>query len=166
MAAAATAGGFITRRDVITGTGNQRSGTVATELTPRQQEVLAMLADGATNAEIARRLGVRLDTVKLHVRDVYRRAGVRGRVGAMRFARMLPEASPAADQGKPLLSERELEVLRLVAEGRRNREVAATLVISPNTVKFHLRRIYAKLGVENRVEAAGWLYDRQNYPFG
>jgi DNA-binding NarL/FixJ family response regulator len=51
------------------------------------------------------------------------------------------------------LSERELEVLELAACGMSNKEIAERLVISYNTVKFHLRTIYATLGVHNRVQA-------------
>jgi len=45
-------------------------------------------------------------------------------------------------------------VLRLVAEGRSNKEVADKLFICEVTVKVHLRHIYKKLGVRNRIEAA------------
>jgi DNA-binding NarL/FixJ family response regulator len=51
------------------------------------------------------------------------------------------------------LSARERQVLDLVAAGLSNQQVAERLVISVNTVKFHLRSIYASLGVRNRVEA-------------
>ena len=54
------------------------------------------------------------------------------------------------------LSDRELEVLRLVAAGQTNRETGATLYISERTVRFHLRSIYDKLGVNSRAEAAVW----------
>jgi DNA-binding NarL/FixJ family response regulator len=52
-----------------------------------------------------------------------------------------------------LLSERQREVLALLALGRSNDEIARRLFISRNTVKFHLREIYSRLGVRNRVEA-------------
>lgn len=51
------------------------------------------------------------------------------------------------------LSEREREVLDLAASGMSNKEIAKRLTISVNTVKFHLRTIYSRLGVRNRVEA-------------
>lgn len=52
------------------------------------------------------------------------------------------------------LSPRQREVLELLAAGRRNEEIATELFLSPNTVKFHVRAILARLGVRNRVEAA------------
>jgi LuxR family maltose regulon positive regulatory protein len=52
------------------------------------------------------------------------------------------------------LSERELEVLRLVTAGLSNREIAAQLFISPGTAKTHIHNICGKLGVRNRTEAA------------
>lgn len=51
------------------------------------------------------------------------------------------------------LSQRELEVLRLLADGYSNREIAERLVLTVGTVKDHLYNIYQKLGVHNRTRA-------------
>jgi DNA-binding NarL/FixJ family response regulator len=59
------------------------------------------------------------------------------------------------------LSCRQLEVLEQLALGRSNDEIARRLYISVNTVKFHLQAIYDRLGVHNRVEAAGMLATRR-----
>jgi len=53
------------------------------------------------------------------------------------------------------LTDREIEVLRLVAEGLSRQEIAAQLVLSLNTVKTHARNIYGKLGVNNQMQAVG-----------
>ncbi|TDD23100.1 response regulator [Nonomuraea diastatica] len=57
------------------------------------------------------------------------------------------------------LTERELDVVRLIARGRTNQEVAAELFVSLSTVKTHLGSIFAKLGVRNRVEIAAWAWE-------
>lgn len=70
------------------------------------------------------------------------------------FARLTaPAPSPAAPLVEPL-SDRELQVLRLVAAGATNREIAARLFITPGTVKNHLTNILGKLGVSDRAQAA------------
>jgi len=58
------------------------------------------------------------------------------------------------------LSQRELEVLGLIAGGRTNREAAAHLFISEATVKTHLLHIYGKLGVKDRAAAVATAYER------
>jgi LuxR family maltose regulon positive regulatory protein len=62
------------------------------------------------------------------------------------------KAKPALPLVEPL-SDRELEVMRLVAAGLSNREIAETLFISIGTVKTHVHNICGKLGARNRVEA-------------
>ncbi|WP_067474829.1 response regulator [Actinomadura hibisca] len=62
------------------------------------------------------------------------------------------------------LSGRELEVLRLVARGTANREIAAELFISEATVKTHLTHIYAKLDVKDRAAAVATGYERHLLP--
>ena len=58
------------------------------------------------------------------------------------------------------MTERELEILRLVARGQSNADIARTLYVTPKTVKFHLTNIFAKLGVTNRTEAAAYAFNR------
>jgi DNA-binding CsgD family transcriptional regulator len=61
-----------------------------------------------------------------------------------------PTATPAYPDG---LSQREVEVLRLIAAGKTDREIAETLVIAGSTVRRHINNIYAKIGISNRAEA-------------
>lgn len=65
---------------------------------------------------------------------------------------LLRRAAPGAGPVEPL-TPRELEVLRLLAEGLANKAVAARLEVSENTVKFHVNAIFGKLGVQSRTEA-------------
>ncbi|MGZ4411957.1 MAG: LuxR C-terminal-related transcriptional regulator [Gaiellaceae bacterium] len=56
----------------------------------------------------------------------------------------------------PTLTRREIEILRLAAEGRSNSQLAQTLWVTEQTVKFHLSNVYKKLNVSNRTEASRW----------
>jgi two-component system response regulator DesR len=58
-------------------------------------------------------------------------------------------AGPSA----PVLTERESEILALIGDGATNREIAATLFLSPHTVKEHTSALYRKLGARNRADA-------------
>jgi DNA-binding NarL/FixJ family response regulator len=69
-----------------------------------------------------------------------------------------PRRRPAEPRPEPTLTERELEILALVAGGRSNAEAARMLWVSEATVKLHLSHIYGKLGVTNRTAAAAWAH--------
>lgn len=80
-------------------------------------------------------------------------------------ARLLAEFSESAAQSRPptqpveSLTAREEEVIRTVARGRTNAEIAEELYISLSTVKTHLASLMTKLGARNRVEIAMWAYE-------
>ncbi|MDP9795495.1 DNA-binding NarL/FixJ family response regulator [Catenuloplanes nepalensis] len=78
----------------------------------------------------------------------------------MRLLRHFAGAGPAFAPGPPPpLTDRELELVRRVARGRTNREIAAELFVSVSTVKAHLANIQTKLGLRNRVEVAAWAWE-------
>jgi DNA-binding NarL/FixJ family response regulator len=70
------------------------------------------------------------------------------------LARFSQQPAPGEDQpNSESLTERESEVLQLLAHGLANKQIAALLGISEHTVKFHVSSIYNRLGVSNRAEA-------------
>jgi DNA-binding CsgD family transcriptional regulator len=68
-------------------------------------------------------------------------------------------STPATSGTSALLSPRESEILRLVASGMTNREIASALFIAPGTVRKHLDNTYAKLGVRSRAQAVAVTID-------
>jgi LuxR family maltose regulon positive regulatory protein len=70
------------------------------------------------------------------------------------FGEEAPLTSPAMDALVEPLTEREVDVLRLIVAGLSNAEIAEELVIAISTVKSHVNHIYGKLGAENRIQAA------------
>lgn len=78
-----------------------------------------------------------------------------------RLTQVIQQGGPGI-QEEPL-TERELEILQLIAKGHSNKEIAAALFISDNTVKTHISNLFEKLGVRDRTEAVtkalrlGWL---------
>ena len=85
-----------------------------------------------------------------HAMARLRRLGVRRRVQ--------PPQAPST--GWAALTRAELEVARLVAQGKTNREIADHLFVSPHTVNTHLRHIFAKMGVKSRVQLASVASER------
>jgi DNA-binding CsgD family transcriptional regulator len=119
---------------------------------------LGLPYDEARSREVrgaAARVIDEVDTAQLELtaaHDTYQRLGAEP--DERRVAALLGEA-PASP-----LSSREIEVLRLVARGGTNREVAGELVVSEHTVARHLSNIYTKLGVGSRSAATAWAHER------
>ncbi|WP_153395771.1 response regulator transcription factor [Ornithinicoccus halotolerans] len=76
----------------------------------------------------------------------------------VRLLRHFASGAPAPPEPSEPLTERELAVLRLVADGRTNAEICAELHLALSTVKTHLAAVMAKTGTRNRVEVARWAY--------
>lgn len=76
------------------------------------------------------------------------------RAMAARLLKSVANQSIDTERGEEALTEREIDVLRLVAQGASNPQIAETLCISVNTVKSHLKNILAKLQLDNRTQAA------------
>jgi two-component system NarL family response regulator len=72
------------------------------------------------------------------------------------FARMARAGADRSASPEGGLTDREREVLRLVADGATNREIGSQLHISENTVSFHMKNILAKLHLKNRAQAAAF----------
>ena len=76
------------------------------------------------------------------------------RIATLLLGRLREQAQAQRDVAVMHLSERELDVLGLLADGKANHEIAEALYISPSTVRNHVANILAKLHVDNRVQAA------------
>lgn len=68
------------------------------------------------------------------------------------------KAKRRAEAGEEPLTEREVGVLRLIAQGNSNKEIAIALHISENTVNYHMKNILAKLHLKNRAQVAAYAY--------
>lgn len=120
------------------------------------RDAAVALLDAGADAVVPR------DTSEVDLRDAAMRL--------LRGERHIAPAVVASAFGAPVggrnaddhgLTERERAVLRQLVEGRSNREIAAALFIGEATVKTHLRNIYDKLGVANRVQAVGLVLERE-----
>lgn len=102
--------------------------------------------------------------LKRHILAVYRgEAIIDPKVTSVLMARVRTGSGAAADRSEAPLSPQQLSILKYVAQGHSNREIADKMGLSENTVKGHVAEILHRLGVKNRVEAAiqasekGWL---------
>ena len=121
-------------------------------LTRVAQGRLALAQGGRGRVDRARRLFEQALTL-------YQGMGLHGQVHAMQAQLEQLSDRPSSHSTRSLpagLSLREVEVLRLVTEGKSNRQIAEELVLSEKTVANHLARIFAKTGTDNRAAAAAF----------
>ena len=98
----------------------------------------------------AHELSEEMQPLRAAVDEIARRAHIRLTARPARVRRATPVELPVA------LTARELEILRHVAAGRSNSQIAHDLFISPKTVSVHVSNLLRKIGVSNRLQAAGW----------
>jgi DNA-binding CsgD family transcriptional regulator len=145
-------------RERIDGSGFPR-GIGGAELTPQDRLLASAVA-------YRRLLEPRPHRPALDSRDAadqVRREARAGRLDAQSVEAVLLAAGHRAARRTPWpagLTNREVEVLRLIAQGRSNREIAAELYIAEKTAGNHVERVYAKLGVNNRTQASLAAIDR------
>jgi DNA-binding NarL/FixJ family response regulator len=119
-------------------------------LSPDPAALDAIFAAGATGAISKAANPVALATL---IRET-----IDGRVLHVHRAPGHVQGTSPGDGPDPLLSNRELEVLKLVAGGATNGEIARRLWVTEQTVKFHLSNVYRKIGVANRTEASRYAH--------
>jgi HD-GYP domain-containing protein (c-di-GMP phosphodiesterase class II) len=145
-------------RERIDGSGFPR-GIAGAELTPQDR----LLASAVAYRRLLEPRPHRLALDPHGAADQVRREARAGRLDAESVEAVLAAAGHKASRRTPWpagLTNREVEVLRLIAQGRSNREIATELYIAEKTASNHVERVYAKLGVNNRTQASLAAIDR------
>ena len=91
------------------------------------------------------------------VRKVHRGERWIEKESLQRATSRLLQRSSALEATSQLLTRREIEIVRLAADGLRTREIADRLFVSEGTIKVHFHNIYQKLGVRGRIELVNWI---------
>jgi DNA-binding NarL/FixJ family response regulator len=132
---------------------------LARERYPTMKAIVLSMYEDAQHIEAAFAAGAVAYVLKTAHPDDLTSAIRQGFDHSIYLAGVRPTPVPAAasvEDDSPGLTRRELEILRLVAEGYSNADLARMLWVTEQTVKFHLSNIYRKLNVANRTEASRW----------
>jgi ATP/maltotriose-dependent transcriptional regulator MalT len=141
--------------------GREDAAELLQEAVSRFAALGARLDAARTRLDLARALStsspeVAIDAAR-HARTELEALGaIRDADAAAALMRSLGAKGRAGPRATGLLSRRETDVLRLLADGLSNREIAERLFISPKTAEHHVSRIYSKLGLSTRAEAAAY----------
>ena len=157
----AEAAALFARGRVARATGEPDAPAVLREAVNRFAELGLRLDVAVARLELARTLAVTTPDAAVdaarHARNELEALGAtREADAAAALMRSLGAKGRAGPRGVGLLTRREQEVLRLLGDGLSNREIAARLFISPKTAEHHVSRIYRKLGLKTRAEAAAY----------
>ncbi len=121
------------------------------------REYVTPLLQAGASGYVLKRSGGR--EVVMAIRQVYEEGAFLEPGVARHVLNDYTQASKGEEVGSPHLTERERQVLSLVIEGKSNKEIAQTLVVSPKTVSVHRSNIMAKLGVHNSVELVRYVME-------
>lgn len=124
------------------------------ELEARYEAARVRVLVGLACAELGDGEGAALELEA--ARSVFEELGARPDLARVDF--LLSSGAPRDTHG---LSPRELQVLRMVASGETNRDIAKALVLSERTVHRHVSNIYTKLGVSSRAAATAYAYEHE-----
>ena len=135
--------------------------TLAARAAGEQMRALKLLAEAVEYAERQGYIRVFIDEGPLLLDLLQRlratqsagRLPPMGPAGVAYLDRLIVAFGSSAADAAAAFSVREIEIIALLAEGRSNRELSDRLAIAPDTVKWHLKNIYGKLGVTNRTQA-------------
>jgi DNA-binding CsgD family transcriptional regulator len=131
-------------------------------LPKRQSQCACWAFCGMSNKEIGHELGCATRTVKSHLSKVYARLGLQHKSAFVKRAimvKMMIDTSKHHEAGAEmshLFSPHQIDVLDLVSEGLKNKEIARCLSMSENMIKNDLRRIFDLAGCDSRVEVVVW----------
>lgn len=121
------------------------------------REYVTPLLQAGASGYVLKRSGGR--EVVMAIRQVYEEGAFLEPGVARHVLHDYTQASKGEEAGRPHLTGRERQVLRLVVEGKSNKEIAQKLVVSPKTVSVHRSNIMAKLGVHNSVELVRYVME-------
>ena len=146
---------------------------MSTELNAKTKTIVIAGGEAEEDAVQAMRLGARGFLLKQCPTDLFIKCIRKVQAGEVWLDGRMTEAVLTALSGKPGdteapeksdLSRRELEVIQLVIQGYKNRDIAEKLFISEKTVKNHLSAIFNKLGVTDRLELTLYVFEKRFFP--
>ncbi|MGQ0623007.1 MAG: LuxR C-terminal-related transcriptional regulator [Panacagrimonas sp.] len=138
--------------------------STTSSLSPRERVALDHLKKGLSNQQIAEAMGISVNTIKAHLKNIFLKLDTRSRARTFAQIQIPRRCIAPCEQDKAVAKIASHRVLQTLLDGltagATNKQLARTLTLSPNTIKFHLKSIYRELGAKNRVETLAILIER------